>query len=1136
MEPTVTPRPTNTPTPTITPTPLANLTMGTLTRAPTCSKVGNSMTFSGVITNNGAGGTGVGFKARLEIDYNQDGTYDFTAPLNSVSALNSMASTTTTFTNAWTAIVGDHRFRICADKPDNDVTETDETIADNCQSQNFSVTELQNLITTNLLPNSCTVGQQITFSGVITNNGIGATCSGFDSRLQIDENFSGSFTPDQTNMNSVIPLNGGGGSTTTFSNAWTAVGGTTRYRICADEPNNDIEETNETLADNCATKEIICVTPTPILPNLTVSNMSKTPDPTYEGDSMTFLSTITNNGSATTGGPFNRRLQIDLNNDGTWNFENNNPTGVGLGAGNTMPGNFASIWTAVAGTHRARICVDLPDNVINETDETVNDNCEDLVFTVNSLPNLTVGSLSRTPSPAYIGEVMDFSAVITNNGNAGTGAAFNRRLEIDIGRNGTWDVTVNSPSGVGLAASGTMNVTFNNAWAAVIGDHQFRICADMPPDPGGAIRETIDTIADNCDIQNFTVYYPDLTIGTMLIGPVSPKEGDTISFSADVLNQGTGGTRNPFNMRLQLDINYDAGTGFVASAPNPYQDWGTGALAAATTRTILFSNTWTAVSGTHAIRVCADLPDNVIVENNENNNCDILPFTVASLPNLTVGSLSRTPAPACLGEVMDFSAVITNNGNAGTGATFNRRLQIDVGRDGTWDVTVNSQSGVALGAGGTMNVTFNNAWNPVEGDHQFRICADMPPDPGGAIRETIDTIADNCEAQNFSVYATDLTISSTSCTPNPAVVGNSVSFSGTVLNQGTCGTQNPFNMRLQLDKNYTGSFVADAPNPYENYSTGALGAGVSRIINFTTPWTAEAGTHAIRVCADLPDNVIVESDENNNCTISSCIVNTPTPTVTLTPTPTNTPTQTPQPDLFIPSLSCNPNPATVGDTMSFTGDVQNIGGSSTINPFNMRLQLDKDYNGSFVADAPDPYENYGTAALPVGFPRTISFLNSWVATTQTTGNLGVRVCADLPANAIPESNEANNCGVISCPVYTPTPTRTPTPTVTPTPVPTFPDLIVSSTSYTPGTVYKGDLMSFSAVGYNQGDTGSGAGFNVSLKIDGNLISNYAASSLASKTSANYTDRWTWSTTNTTLGNHSYEICMDSGNTISESNE
>jgi len=141
VEPTVTPRPTNTPTPTITPTPLANLTMGTLTRAPTCSKVGNSMTFSGVITNNGAGGTGVGFKARLEIDYNQDGTYDFTAPLNSVSALNSMASTTTTFTNAWTAIVGDHRFRICADKPDNDVTETDETIADNCQSQNFSVTE-----------------------------------------------------------------------------------------------------------------------------------------------------------------------------------------------------------------------------------------------------------------------------------------------------------------------------------------------------------------------------------------------------------------------------------------------------------------------------------------------------------------------------------------------------------------------------------------------------------------------------------------------------------------------------------------------------------------------------------------------------------------------------------------------------------------------------------------------------------------------------------------------------------------------------------------------------------------------------------------------------------------------------------
>ena len=105
----------------------------------------------------------------------------------------------------------------------------------------------------------------------------------------------------------------------------------------------------------------------------------------------------------------------------------------------------------------------------------------------------------------------------------------------------------------------------------------------------------------------------------------------------------------------------------------------------------------------------------------------------------------------------------------------------------------------------------------------------------------------------------DLVISANSYSPSSPIAGDSMSFSGTVKNQG--GSQAAASKtRLRIDIGNNGSYdVLPA-----NQSTGVLNPGATETETWSNVWTATAGTHKYQICADAT-GAVAESNEGNNC-------------------------------------------------------------------------------------------------------------------------------------------------------------------------------------------------------------------------------------------------------------------------------
>lgn len=102
--------------------------------------------------------------------------------------------------------------------------------------------------------------------------------------------------------------------------------------------------------------------------------------------------------------------------------------------------------------------------------------------------------------------------------------------------------------------------------------------------------------------------------------------------------------------------------------------------------------------------------------------------------------------------------------------------------------------------------------------------------------------------------------------------GSTVSFKGTISNQGDAQASGTFSNRFQVDINNDGSINTTlAPNPT---LSGLVAGGFSEVVSGN--WSnIPIGTHKIILCADQPSPSIGESDENNNCAESIMTVSVP---------------------------------------------------------------------------------------------------------------------------------------------------------------------------------------------------------------------------------------------------------------------
>ncbi len=129
----------------------------------------------------------------------------------------------------------------------------------------------------------------------------------------------------------------------------------------------------------------------------------------------------------------------------------------------------------------------------------------------------------------------------------------------------------------------------------------------------------------------------------------------------------------------------------------------------------------------------------------------------------------------------------------------------------------------------------------------------------------------------------DLVVTDISWSPSNPAVGNAVTFSATVKNQGNDAT--PAGTVIGV------SFIVDGTQvSWSDTTTSSLAAGASLTVTSNSgpsglkTWNATSGSHNVTAWVD-DVNRIAESNENNNQFSKTIIPGTVTPTPTATPTP-----------------------------------------------------------------------------------------------------------------------------------------------------------------------------------------------------------------------------------------------------------
>lgn len=307
-------------------------------------------------------------------------------------------------------------------------------------------------------------GQVMSFGGDIVNIGVTPT-EAFKADLIIDG--------VSVSLVKVNPIQAGATKSVNFSNVWTAVPGSHKFRICADAQNS-VDESDET--NNCSETTFQAPDIAGLQADLVVEAASfSPPDPVGAGNLMTFMGTVRNAGSVAVADSSVTRLRIDIGNNGSWDVIVNTSTGS-LFPNEMEEEIWPNAWIATLGTHKFEICADV-NNTVSEGNE--KNNCASRVFEVIKKPDLIVSSISFSPLYPGLNQYITFNGVIKNQGDA-TSSLSQARLRIDAGNNGSWDVVVSPDQSVsGLAPAGTATITWQSAWQASFpGTSAFEICAD----------------------------------------------------------------------------------------------------------------------------------------------------------------------------------------------------------------------------------------------------------------------------------------------------------------------------------------------------------------------------------------------------------------------------------------------------------------------------------------------------------------------------------------------------------------------------------------------------------------------------------------------------------------------------------
>jgi subtilase family serine protease len=394
------------------------------------------------------------------------------------------------------------------------------------------------------------------------------------------------------------------------------------------------------------------------------------------------------------------------------------------------------------------------------------------------------------------------------------------------------------------------STTASFSWQAAPGTHAIKATADAP----GTVSETDET--NNSRTFSLTTLAADLTVQAITWTPAAPSKGDSVVLSVVVKNQGS-----LRSSQTKVDL-------YIDSTTRPSQNlFG---IDPGGTATVSYS--WIAQTGQHVLKATVDEDDNV-VEGDESNNERTVTFTTLA-PDLVIPDITWSPQNPSRDDVVTFAITVENQGSGRADPSL-LRYYIDGADQPMLNVG-------AIEAGASVNITFT--WHALPDEHTIR-----------AVADAMDNLAENDDSNNektvtFSTLAPDLIVKDITWTPQSAAVGDTLTFTVIIKNQGSGDA--PASMAIAY---IDGGFAGHLDYP-------AIEAGAQSTATVT--WQATPGAHTISVLAD-DDKRLEETHEDNNR------LNRDIPLV--------------PPDLSISAVNWSPEDPSIGDKVIFTVTVANQG-------------------------------------------------------------------------------------------------------------------------------------------------------------------------------------------------------------------
>ena len=426
-----------------------------------------------------------------------------------------------------------------------------------------------------------------------------------------------------------------------------------------------------------------------------------------------------------------------------------------------------------------------------------------------------VRSITWLPENPALGDHVTLSVTF---GNQGEGRAVRSRAQLYLDNEPLRELDLREvPSG------GSETVTFD--WTAQVGTSTLMVVAD-------SVNEVAETDEENNDltITYDATTFVDLTVQEINWEPPNPSVGDDVAFTVVVRNHGS---LDSAESTLELSGFPTEGTDFVGEVELgviPAGGWTSTAIQ------------WRVQPGDFKLTARADLHQTVI-EIDEGNNELSVPYDATALADLVVTDINWQPISPAISEEVTIGVRLENQGD-GTSLPTDVRLYVND--------TPHGEAAALPELSPMASHVASFTWTADIGRHELRAYVDR----GEHVFEIDET---NNRSGTFAyddTRAADLIVRSVDWRPSSPSVGDTVTFTITVENQGDASAEY-FHVSF--------SDAASVWPPMEELASGSVAEGRSTTVSFE--WPADADQHQFAVVADSRTEMTETNEDNNLLTV-----------------------------------------------------------------------------------------------------------------------------------------------------------------------------------------------------------------------------------------------------------------------------